>query len=219
MLTKLQKKKRLAFARSHNNWVSRNWDSVIFSDESRFEVCLGDNRKRVIRQPSEAYNNDCLKRTVKFPKSIMVWGCMSAQGVGQLAFIDGTVNSGKYQHILEHYLLPSINNLKNAHGEYVFQQDGASCHTSRSTRKWLQDNGLETMPWPSSSPDLSPIETLWHEMKKKLRANPARNVQDLKIRLTEIWQSFTPDMCAKLLDTMPKRVKCVIRRKGDVTQF
>lgn len=197
----------------------RQWNAAIISDEARFEVCVGDNRKRVIRRPSEAYNNDCLKRTVKFPKSVMVWGCMSAQGLGELAFIDGIVNSEKYQQILENNLLPSIDKLKNTHGEYVFQQDGASCHTSKSTKVWLENHGLHPMHWPSSSPDLSPIETLWHEMKKKLRANPARNVKDLKVKLTEIWLSFTAEMCAKLVDTMPKRMKCVIERKGDVTQY
>lgn len=165
-MTNLQKRNRLIFARSHHNWTPRNLNSVIFTDESRFDVCLGDCRKRIIRNKSEAYKNDCLKRTVKFPKSVMVWGCMSAQGVGELSFIEGNVNSEKYQNILENYLLPSIKKLENKYGEYTFQQDGASCHTSKSTITWLRSHGLQPMYWPSSSPDLSPIETLWHEMKK-----------------------------------------------------
>lgn len=184
-----------------------------------FEVCVGDHRKRVLRTTTEAYNSDCLSRTVKFPKSVMVWGCMSAQGVGQLAFVEGKVNSEKYQTILENYLLPSIEKLKNREGEYIFQQDGASCHTSKLTRKWLKEHGLDPMDWPSSSPDMSPIETLWNEMKKKLRSRPARTLEELKIRLAEIWLSFTPEFCAKLIATMPNRMKAVIQRKGDVTQY
>lgn len=144
---------------------------------------------------------------------------MSAQGVGELSFIEGNVNSEKYQNILENYLLPSIKKLENKYGEYTFQQDGASCHTSKSTITWLRSHGLQPMYWPSSSPDLSPIETLWHEMKKKLRVNPARNTHDLKLRLAEIWGSFTPDFCAALINTMPKRIASVNERKGDVTQF
>lgn len=149
----------------------------------------------------------------------MIWGCMSAQGVGELSFIDGMVNSEKYQKILENFLLPSINKLKNTDGEFKFQQDGASCHTSKSTKSWLMNHKVDPMSWPSSSPDLSPIETLWQEMKKKLRADPARNVQDLKSKLAQIWLSFTPAYCAQLVGTMPERVKCVIERKGDVTQY
>lgn len=197
----------------------RKWESVIFTDEAKFDVCLGDFRKRVIRKSSEAYENDCLKRMVKFPKSIMVWGCMSAQGTGELAFIDGIVNSVKYQDILSNFMIPSINKLKNEEGEFIFQQDGASSHTSKATKIWLGRNGLEPMVWPSSSPDLSPIENLWHEMKKKLRANPARTVDELKLKLVDMWRSFTPQYCKKLIGTMPKRMDCVIKRKGDVTQF
>lgn len=215
----MQKKNRILFTKHHENWTQRNWDAVIFSDESRFDVCLGDFRKRVIRKQTEAFDNDCLKRTVKFPKSLMVWGCMSSQGVGELAFVEGTMNSAKYQNVLENYLLPSIHKLKNCDGEFTFQQDGASCHTSKTTKRWLGDHGLCPMIWPSSSPDLSPIETLWHEMKKRLRANPARNLTDLKKRLAEIWCSITPEFCAHLVSSMRKRIDCVIKRKGDVTQY
>lgn len=200
-------------------WSQEKWNSVIYSDESQFEVCIGDHRKRVIRTNAEAYQNDCLKRTVKFPKSLMVWGCMSAQGVGQLAFIEGRVNSQKYQEILENYLLPSIEGLKNSEGEFIFQQDGASSHTSKSTKEWLREHGIDPMDWPSSSPDMSPIETLWHEMKKRLRARPARTVPELKLRLAEIWGSFTPEFCAKLVSSMPKRIRTLKEVKGDATQF
>lgn len=144
---------------------------------------------------------------------------MSAQGVGELAFLDGNINSLKYQEVLEEYLLPSVNKLKNADGDFIFQQDGASCHTSNSTKTWLRNRGLEPMYWPSGSPDLSPIENLWHEMKKKLRKSPARTVNELKVKLAEIWYSFTAETCSKLVDTMKRRIDCVIKRKGDVTQF
>jgi hypothetical protein len=121
----------------------------------------------------------------------------------------------KIQNVLENYLFPSIHKLKNCNGDFTFQQDGASCHTSKSTKRWLGDHGLCPMKWPSSSPDLSPIETLWHEMKKKLRANPARNLTDLKIKFAEIWSSIKPEFCAHLVSSMRKRIACVIKRKGD----
>ena len=38
----------------------------------------------------------------------MVWGCMSAGGIGQLTVGEGTMNSPKYCQILEHHMLPSI---------------------------------------------------------------------------------------------------------------
>ena len=44
--------------------------------------------------------------TVKHGRgSIMVWGCMSAGGIGQLTVGEGTMNSPKYCQILEHQLV------------------------------------------------------------------------------------------------------------------
>lgn len=101
MLTLRQKKKRLQWTKLRISWTQRQWNTIIFSDESKFDVCVGDSRRRVIRTKAEAYQKDCLKRTVKFPASVMAWGCMSAKGVGKLHFVDGIVNAEKYMHILE----------------------------------------------------------------------------------------------------------------------
>lgn len=72
----MQTKNRLIWARNYRFWTQEQWRSVIWSDESKFDVCVGDTRKRVLRTAKEAYHNDCLVKKVKFPKSVMVWGCM-----------------------------------------------------------------------------------------------------------------------------------------------
>lgn len=53
----------------------------------------------------------------------------------------------------------------------------------------------------------------------KARAQPARTIPELKGRLTQIWNSVTPEECKNLVDTMPKRIQAVIKQKGDVTQW
>lgn len=144
---------------------------------------------------------------------------MSAQGVGALHFVDGMINAEKYQEVLQSHLMPSIPPLSSEFGEFIYQQDGASCHTARSTKQWLVDNEIPLLEWPSGSPDLSPIETLWGNMKKYLKKNPTASKQLLKVRLEEIWSAVTPEYCQKLVRTMPQRIKAVIERKGDVTNW
>lgn len=208
----------MIWSKSKRTWTNDRWEKVIFSDEAKFDVCVGDYRKRVIRTKTEAFHKDCLKRTVKFPKGIMVWGCMSARGLGVLHFIEGTVNAPKYQEILTHSLLPSIDKLF-PNGECIFQQDGASSHTAKSTKKWFGDNSINVLSHPSSSPDLNPIESVWHKMKQNLRNHPQRTIAQLRHKLQEIWDNFSPTECEKLVSSMPSRVEAVIKSKGDVTPY
>lgn len=218
-MTKKQKKNRLLWAKEHRTWCQNQWDSIIWSVEARFEVCVGDNQSRVIRTKAEVFHNDCLKKKVKFPASVMIWGSMSAKGIGKLHFVEGIMNADKYIYVLKNNLKPQIEEMRLNDIECIFQQDGAACHTAKKVKAWMIENNISLLKWTSSSPDLSPIETLWHIMKKKLREQPARTVLELRARLQEIWNNFTPDDCQKLVDTMPRRIQAVISHKGDVTQW
>ncbi len=69
-----------------------------------------------------------MKSSVKFPQSVMIWGAMSSAGVGPLCFLKTNVTAPVYQEILEHFMLPSADQLfKDA--DFIFQQDLAPAHT------------------------------------------------------------------------------------------
>ncbi len=64
----------------------------------------------------------CNKSSVKFPQSVMIWGAMSSAGVGPLCFLKTNITAPVYQEILEHFMLPSADQLfKDA--DFIFQQD------------------------------------------------------------------------------------------------
>uniref|UniRef100_A0A9J8D8U7 Uncharacterized protein n=1 Tax=Cyprinus carpio carpio TaxID=630221 RepID=A0A9J8D8U7_CYPCA len=70
-------------------------------------MSFGNQGARVWRKTGEKEMPKCLKSSVKYPQSVMVWGAMSAAGVGPLCFIKGRVKAASYQEILEHFMLPS----------------------------------------------------------------------------------------------------------------
>ncbi len=160
--------RRFNWAEEKKNWTVAQWSKVLFSDESKFCISFGSQGPRVWRKGGEAHSPSCLKSSVKFPQSVMIWGAMSSAGVGPLCFFKTNVTAPVYQEMLEHFVLPSADQLfKDA--DFIFQQDLAPAHTAKSTKSWLNDHGVGVLDWPANSPDLNTIENLWGIIKRKMR--------------------------------------------------
>ncbi len=110
---------------------------------------------------------------------------MSSAGVGPLCFLKTNVTASVYQYILEHFMLPSADQLfKDA--DFIFQQDLAPAHTAKSTKSWLNDRGVGVLDKPVNSPDLN-IENLWDIVKRNKRP---KNADEQKATVKETWASI-----------------------------
>ncbi|KAK3566921.1 hypothetical protein QTP86_004930 [Hemibagrus guttatus] len=92
-LNMIQKRRRFLWAKAHLKWTVAKWKTVLWSDESKFEVLFGKLGRHVIRTKEDKDNPSCYQRSVQKPASLMVWGCMSACGMGSLHIWKGTINA------------------------------------------------------------------------------------------------------------------------------
>ncbi len=82
---------------------------------------------------------------------------MSSAGVGPLCFLKTNVTAPVYQDLLEHFMLPSADQLfKDT--DFIFQQDLAPAHTAKSIKSWLKEN-------------------LWSIVKRKMRNKRDQEMQ------------------------------------------
>ncbi len=189
LLKQKHRQKYLTWAKEKKNWTVAQWSKVLFSDESKFCILFGNQGPRVCRKSGEAQNPCCLKSSVKFPQSVLIWAAMSSAGVGPLCFLKSTVNAPIYQDILEHFMLPSADKLYED-ADLIFQQDFAPAHTAKGTKSWFNDHGVTVLDWPASSPNLNPIENLWGIVKRKMRDTRTNNADDLKAAIKATWASL-----------------------------
>lgn len=218
LLTERMKKRRLSFAKKYQDWTPEQWKKVMWSDESTFRLLrIGS---KVVRRPSDVsrYDPRYTIKTVKHPDSVMVWGCFSgAKGRGGLYFLpkNVTMKASNYIEVLREHLL----DMWDIHGCEFFMQDGAPSHCAKSVKSFLANNNIALLEWPGNSPDLNPIENAWNIIKDEVEKCRPTSIPKLKEELTKLWVTMDASYLEKLAISMPKRLKMVLKCKGNMTKY
>ncbi|KAK3568380.1 hypothetical protein QTP86_005581 [Hemibagrus guttatus] len=90
----------LKLANEHLN-DSENWVKVLWSDETKIKLFGINSTCHVWRRRNAAYDPKNTTPTVNHGGgNIMLWGCFSAKGTGQLHRIKGTMDGAMYRQIL-----------------------------------------------------------------------------------------------------------------------
>ncbi len=132
-------------------------------------------------------------------------------------FLKTNVTAPIYQDILEHFMLPSADQLfKDA--DFIFQQDLAPAHTAKSTRSWLNGHGVGVLDWPANPPDLNPRESMRYcqEENEKQETKTCRWAEGHCQRNLGF---IPPPQCHKLITSTPRRIEAVIKAKGAPTKY
>lgn len=222
LLQKRHLQARLCFAKKCANWTVVDWRRVIYSDESKFTIFGSGRRQHCWVKPGAPLSTAHVQPTAKHGGgSIMVWGCLTSQGVGNLCRIIGGLDAELYCRILGDDLKGTLSYYHFNPSEVTFQHDNDPKHTAKRTKRWLGDNHIRVLDWPAQSPDLNPMEHLWEEVKRRMSnlSKKPRSKDELWDRLQDVWNGIEPSVCAKLVDSMPARIQAVLDAKGGYTRY
>ena len=185
-VNKINRRKRLEYAKNYREKPLGFWNKVLWSDESKFNLFESDGKVVVWRSPKKEFGSECSIPIVKHGGgNVKCWGCFSSSGVGSLIFIDGNMMGESYREILENNLLKSVEKLGMS-DDWIFQYDNDLKHRAAIVANWLNRNGVERLYWPSLSPDLNPIEHLWDEVERQLKKKQPKSQNELKESLIEV---------------------------------
>ena len=185
-------------------WCKTRWGSWVFTDESKFELSRLKNKRWGTRKKKNI-------PVSKFSPSLMVWGGICSKSKTILVKIRGSVNSEKYQEILEQ----AESSIRGLFLErFKFQQDGARCHISESTMKWFNQRKWDVSAWPSNSADLNPIENVWAVMKREVERKRPKGLKELEKIVDEVWDNFPLEKIKSLCHNMKKRIQLCIDNEG-----
>jgi len=114
---------RIGWARAHRYWRRRDWNTVPFSDESRYNLSHADGRARVYRRQGERFAPVCVRQHDRFGGGgVMVWGGIMGRQKTRLIVIRGNLNAPRY---IDEVLNAKAIQFMRRNAPVVFQHDNA----------------------------------------------------------------------------------------------
>ncbi|ORD98190.1 TCB2 [Hepatospora eriocheir] len=120
--------------------------------------------------------------------------------------------------ILNRNLFKSVDELSIS-DNYIFQQDNDPKHKAALTNDFFDKNNVEVLNWPSQSPDMNPIENLWHYLKIQVYKRKPKNLKELEEFVVDEWFKIPQEMCKNLVKSIPKRIEQLYKSKGRSTLY
>ncbi|KAI4888917.1 hypothetical protein NFI96_005924 [Prochilodus magdalenae] len=182
--------------------------------ESRFYLSTCDRCDRLWRHSGECY---AACNTIQHDRfgggPVMVWGGISLEGRTDLYRLDnGTLTAIRYQ---DEILGPVVKPYAGAVGPgFLLVHNNARPHVARVCRQFLENEGIDTIDWPTGSPGLNSIEHLWDIMFRSIQRHQValQTIQELSDALVQIWEEIPQDTICTV-DFTDAQVSCE-RKQG-----
>ena len=96
-------------------------------------------------------------------------------------------------------------------------QDNDPKHTSIHASDFIASNDINWWKTPAESPDLNPIENMWHEyIRREVKPTTKQQLVD---GILAFWETVTVEKCNKYINNLRKVIPRVIELEGAATGY
>ena len=152
---------------------------------------------------------------------IMYYGMLFPSGILSLKKFTGTVNSTVYKDMLQQFAFPLMMDLMG--DDFLLTKDNCSVHKSKQIADFMEKRGIETIEWPSRSPDLNIIENAFVMVAEKVYDGPQpKNKVELEQIIDDEVKSININDSEKLkslYNSIPKRICTVLSKSGQKINY
>ena len=238
ILLENDKKLRVKFARKMKREVARNsefWtnevsfylDGVSFVHKYNPQSGAASNRSRVWRWKDEG-----LEVTAKGSKELA--GGRRLHVVVAIAYGKGVILKVPYEKmtgdffrnfIREHFNITFAQAGPKTDGRRLFVMDNDPEQTSRLARDALEEIEAEFHEIPPRSPDLNPIENIFHLVKRYLESEAiSRNItresfEEFQARVLRAFDCICTETIDNTIASLNKRIEAILASKGGRTKY
>jgi hypothetical protein len=230
-LTQKHADARLLWCRCRAHWGVEEWKIYMWSDECSAERGRGKLIEWVFGQRADKWKPSHVT-TYKKGKDlrVMVWAMFWGFGNRTPLYImDRDFESKKHGFSANSYIEVLDANVQYMDNDHCFMQDNASIHTAEKVKEWFREQRVWCTDWPPYSPDLNPIENVWHAMKcLALKMFPEimngsgeteEDIRKVEECLKAAWDALPNTLFEDLIRSMEKRIKMCIAADGWHTKY
>ena len=189
---------------------NEQFNNLTFTDECSVFM---ENHSKTTFHPK--WEQPKIKGRPKHPLKVHVWVGNSKRGPTELMIFEGCMDAEFYvTEIFSNGLLPFVQ--ETFPDGHRFQQDNDPKHTSQHTKTFMEENSINWWKTLPESPDLNPIELVWHELKHFLwNVVKPYTKEELINGITRFWaEKVNAKKCTTYIGHMQKVLPLVVARQG-----